>query len=71
MKKKIKELLSKIDEAEKALYAEVEKLPNINNECDCDDEECHDFSNILDEGDCPNLCLNCGGYCSYQDDWGM
>jgi len=67
MDSKIAKLNKRAYEAEKALYAEVMKLDNCMNKCDCDSQQdaCshrHVFRNVIRHDNPYIYCLNCGGY---------
>jgi len=70
MKKSIKEQLKIVIEEENILYAELSNLPNVDMECDCDNQKKYDFRNIIPVEETTILCLNCGGYIEYnEEDW--
>jgi hypothetical protein len=76
--KKLESLARKYNDAFRALYPEIEALPNFEARCTCD----HDFNNvcfhyIAHHDEWPNyyepkviyVCLYCGGLVGPDEDW--
>ncbi len=57
----IKILSDQVCALECNLFLYIEELDNHMNECNCDKQEIHSFSNIREPGEIHIFCLNCGG----------
>lgn len=62
MKKVIEHLLREYNETEVKLWDEIAKLPNFNDECNCEEPVAMDFIYQGDWKEIQTFCLNCGGY---------